>query len=278
MSQLKKQVVLITGCSTGIGRALANEFARLGHPTFATARNRNALAGLEDCETLQLDVTDRDSIDNAVNEVIDRAGRIDVLVNNAGINVFGPLTEVPIDDVRQLLETNVTGLLAVTQAVFPFMAKQRRGRIVNIGSVVGIFPTPYTGAYSATKSAVHTMSDILRVEAAPFGIEVVTVQPGGVRSQIGNKGLVGLERYSQETSFYRKVYDRIVERANLSQQDPMETDQFARKIVKAVMRTNAPRVARAGNGATLLPILRWLPSGLIDRILAKRFGLAALND
>ena len=278
MSQLKDQVVLITGCSTGIGRALAAEFARCGHQTFATARRIESLAGLTDCMPLQLDVTDPESIRDAVSQVVDRTGRIDILVNNAGINLFGPLVEVPLEGVKQLFGTNVIGLVAATQAVFPQMAEQRSGRIVNLGSVVGDFPTPFAGAYCGTKSAVHMLSEILRLEVAPFGIDVVVVQPGGVRSQIATSGSVGMERYAEQSSRYHKVYDNIVQRANMSQDSPMEAEDFARVVVAAVTRQTPPRVVRAGSGAALLSLARRLPEPLLDRILTRRFGLAALAE
>ena len=278
MSQLRDQVVVITGCSTGIGRALAEEFSRCGHRTFATARRIEALAGLTDCDHLTLDVTDQQSISAAISQVIARAGRIDILVNNAGVNLFGPLLEVPIEGVQRLLETNVVGLITATQAVFPHMAKQRSGRIVNVGSVVGEFPTPFAGAYCASKSAVHMLSDILRIEVAPLGIDVVVVQPGGVRSQIAASGSVGIERFAEESSHYHKVYENIQQRVAMSQDNPMEADKFARTVVAAATRRTAPRVIRAGSGATMLNLAGNLPKPLLDRILTRRFGLAALRE
>src|SRR5262249_39954053 len=156
-------VVLITGCSTGIGRALAVEFASRGHRTFATARNLPAVADLAaaGAEPLTLDVQDPASIRAAVETVIARAGRIDVIVNNAGINVYGPLVAIPLERIEKLFASNVTGLIAVIQAAFPHMAARRSGRIVNIGSVVGVLPTPWAAPYCASKAAVHMLSDVV---------------------------------------------------------------------------------------------------------------------
>lgn len=278
MGKLNSQIVLVTGCSTGIGRALAREFTGQGHRTFATARRIEALSDLDGCEHLSLDVTDAASIDRAVTKTIEIAGRIDVLVNNAGINLFGPLAEVPIDQLRGMFETNVTGTIAMCQAVIPHMAAQRSGRIVNIGSIVGVLPTPFAGAYCGTKAAVHMVSDVLRMEVAPLGIEVTTVQPGGVRSNISASGSVGLDRYAKPSSLYRKVHDQIVARANASQDRPMEADAFAKEIVTAVTQPRAPRMIRAGSGAALLPKARALPGAVLDRIMTRKFGLAALRE
>ena len=279
MPHLTDQVVLITGCSSGIGRALAEAFARRGHRTFASARRLESLDGLsgERMEKLRLDVTDETSIEEAIGSVIERAGRLDMIVNNAGFNVFGPLPEVPLSDFRRLFETNVTGPIAVIQKAFPHMAARRSGRIVNVGSIVGIVPTPFAGAYCATKSALHMLSDVLRVEVKPFGIDVVVVQPGGVRSNISETGSQGLERYAAESSHYHLVYRQIQARANTSQVRPMDTTEFADYVVDAVTRSRAPRVVRAGRGSSLLPALGRLPSPALDRLMTRRFGLDKLE-
>lgn len=268
--------VLITGCSSGIGRALAAEFARRGHRVFATARKIEALAGLEGerLEKLALDVTDADSIARAVAHVVESAGGIDLLINNAGKNTAGPLCELPLHEVRELLETNVVGLLAVTQAVFPHMARARRGRIVNIGSVVGILPTPFGGMYCASKSAVHMLTEVLRMEAAPFDIEVVLVQPGGVRSNISANAEQTLARYAEQFDLYRPFAESIAERARASQETgPMDTARFARRLAAQLLRRRAPRVIRLGSGARVLPRLAGLPGVLRDAALSRRFGL-----
>lgn len=278
MAHLESQSVLITGCSTGIGRALATEFARRGHRTFATARRPETLDGLDGCEHLALDVTDPESIERCVAAVVEKAGRVDLLVNNAGFNVFGPVAEVPLADFRRLFDTNVTAVVAMVQAVFPHMARQRSGRVVNIGSVAGILPTPFAGSYCATKAAVHMLSHVLRLEVEPLGIDVVVVQPGGVRSSISATGAVGLDRYAEDGSYYRKVHDQILKRANASQKNPMEAEDFAQVVVEAVTRTRAPRIVRAGTGAFVYPRLPKLPSRVLDRILSKSFGLSALRE
>ncbi|HEY6561305.1 MAG TPA: SDR family oxidoreductase [Polyangiaceae bacterium] len=278
MSSLERQVVLVTGCSTGIGRALARELAARGHQTFASARRLDSLADLAEhgVRAVELDVTDPASIERAVSGVVSAAGRVDVLINNAGINVFGPILESPLDDVRRLLETNVLGLLATTQVVFPHMAEQRSGRIVNIGSVVGLLPTPFAGAYCASKSAVHMLSEVMRMEVAPFGIDVVVVQPGGVKSNIASSGARGVERYDSPSSRYQRAYGGILKRANASQDNPMPAEDFARELVAQALAAEAPRVVRLGTGADFVPLLAERPPAERDALLSQAYELTAL--
>jgi NAD(P)-dependent dehydrogenase (short-subunit alcohol dehydrogenase family) len=272
-----EQVVLITGCSSGIGRALATELHSQGQRVFASARKVSALEGLA-CERVALDVTDADSIQRAVSEVVAKAGRIDMLINNAGFNLVGPLAEVPLEGVRRLLETNVTGLLALTQAVVPHMARRRQGRIVNVGSVVGLLATPFAGPYCASKSAVHMLSEVLRMECAPLGIDVIVVQPGGVQSNIAETASADLARYARPESLYKSVYKYIEKRAQASQDKPMSSAAFAAQVSRAILAERAPRVVRAGRGAHVYPSLSRLPAPLLDRTLSRVFGLNKLES
>ncbi|HEX4334445.1 MAG TPA: SDR family NAD(P)-dependent oxidoreductase [Polyangiaceae bacterium] len=280
MTKLENQVVLITGCSTGIGRALALELKASGHRPFATARKLEAIADLaaQGIETLALDVKDTASIAAAVATIRKSAGRIDVLINNAGQNAFGPILELPLERVRSTFETNVLGLLAVTQAVFPVMAAQRDGLVVNVGSVVGILPTPFAAAYCATKSAVHMLSEVMRMEAAPFGIDVVVVQPGGVKSSIADNAAHDIARFKAPPSLYHRVYAGIEKRAYSSQDGPMPTEDFARELVLQAFVAPPPRVIRLGTGSDTLPRFAELEGEKRDAILSKNYGLDTLAD
>jgi NADP-dependent 3-hydroxy acid dehydrogenase YdfG len=279
MATLEKQVVLVTGCSTGIGRALARELQARGHRPFATARRLESIADLAAAgiDTVRLDVTDGESIDAAVRAVVERAGRIDVLVNNAGVNTFGPMAELPLDSFREVFETNVVGLTAVIQAVFPHMADRHAGRIVNVGSIVGVLPTPFAAVYCASKSAVHMLSDVLRMETRPFGIDVIVVQPGRVRSAISDNSAQGLERYRDPRSRYHRVYAGIEKRAYASQQEAMPTEDFARDLVAQMLATPPPRVIRLGGGMDILPQLAEMPGEERDAMLSSNFGLDAFE-
>jgi NADP-dependent 3-hydroxy acid dehydrogenase YdfG len=279
MAIREKQVVLVTGCSTGIGRAVVRELHARGHRPFATARRLEAISDLATLgiETLPLDVDDAGSIAGAVAEARERAGRIDVVINNAGQNVFGPILEVPVERVRRAFETNVLGLLAVTQAVFPIMAERRSGLIVNVGSVVGILPTPFAAGYCASKSAVHMLSEVMRIEVKPFGIDVVVVQPGGVKSSIAESGARDIARFKEASSRYHEVYAGIEKRAFASQDNPMLAEDFARELVQRAFETPPPRVIRLGTGSDSLPRLAELDGEQRDALLSTNYGLDRLG-
>jgi NAD(P)-dependent dehydrogenase (short-subunit alcohol dehydrogenase family) len=280
MSDPMSRSVLVTGCSSGIGRALAREFARRGHRVFATARHPEALADLAAAglSTLALDVTRNASIAAAVAAVLERAGRIDVLVNNAGFGLIGPVVELPLDRLRAQLETNVVGALAVAQAVAPAMIDRRSGVMVNVGSVSGILTTPFAGAYCASKAALHALTDALRLELAPFGIDVVSLQPGGVVSHFGEAATRLLDEVARADSRFAGVSASIRRRASEGQRGAMDTSAFARRVVDLVCRRHPPRIIRLGRHSIRLPLLHWLlPAALTDRSLARRYGLSRLR-
>ncbi len=179
------KAVLITGCSTGIGRATAERLAGAGHVVYATARRADAIAVLEaaGCRTLALDVTDDASMRAAVECVVAEQGAVGVLVNNAGYSQSGAIESVAIDAVRRQFETNVFGLMRMCQLVLPGMREQGFGRIVNISSMGANFTFPGGGAYHATKYAVEAISDALRFEVKGFGVDVVVIQPGIIRTE-----------------------------------------------------------------------------------------------
>lgn len=273
-------VVLITGCSSGIGQELARQFASAGHRVFASARKPETMDDLkqEGLDTLALDVTDQQSIERAVAQVIDEAGRLDLLVNNAGYGLIGPMAEIPLADFRRQLETNVTGPLALVQTVVPQMIKQGGGRILNVGSVSGVLTTPFGGAYCATKAALHALSDAMRLELAPFGISVTTLQPGAVRSKFGDTASRLLAESISADSIYASISSFIQKRAQVSQDESTDTTQFAKDVVKAVCRDNPPAILRLGALSFKAPAYNWaLPTALTDSILKKMFGLNQLK-
>jgi NADP-dependent 3-hydroxy acid dehydrogenase YdfG len=178
--------VLITGCSTGIGRATAEHLAAQGHTVYATARKREAVDDLAGCKPLALDVTDESSMTSAVGAVQEAEGRIDALVNNAGYSQNGAVESIPLDSVRAQFETNVFGLIRMSQLVLPGMRERGGGRIVNIGSMGGKFTFPGGGIYHATKHAVEAISDAMRFETAGFGVQVVLLEPGLIKTEFSN--------------------------------------------------------------------------------------------
>ena len=181
--------VLISGCSSGIGAATAAALVRSGHTVYATARRVETLSDLEalGCHLLELDVTSEESMTAAVRTVEAEHGRVGVLVNNAGFGEYGPIEESDLARVRAMFETNVFGLARLSQLVLPGMRRARTGRIVNIGSMGGRITFPVGGFYHATKYAVEAISDALRVEVKPFGIDVILVEPGLIRTNFESR-------------------------------------------------------------------------------------------
>ena len=184
MSEVSK-AVLITGCSTGIGRATAERLAAKGHTVYATARRPESIADLEakGCRTLTLDVTDEASMQAAVKAVEEAEGAVGALVNNAGYSQSGAVESLDLDAVRAQFETNVFGLVRMCQLVLPGMRRQGFGRIVNISSIGGKLVFPGGGAYHGTKHAVEAFSDALRFEVKGFGVDVAIVEPGLIKTE-----------------------------------------------------------------------------------------------
>jgi len=276
----KSWVVLITGCSSGLGRALAEEFFRQGHTVFATARRVEEIQDLavQGVITQSLDVTNSSSISVAIQKIVNHSGRIDLLINNAGYGLMGPVVEVPLAEVRLQFETNVIGPLALVQAVFPHMLKQGGGRIVNVGSVSGILTTPFAGSYCASKAALHSLSDALRIEMAPFGVEVITLQPAKIASKFGDTAVIILRKLFSRDSVYSPIFQFIEMRARASQSDATAAAKFAGRIVRAVTREKLPRVLRLGKESRKMPIYKWVvPTRLMDSILRRMFGLDLLE-
>ena len=270
-------VVLITGCSSGIGHALAEEFNRRGYRVYATARQVSTIEDLaaKDIGIVRLDVTDEQTMTEGVDDILKRETRIDILVNNAGYGAMGPLLDISKAALINQFETNVFGMISLINRVAPVMIANGGGAIVNIGSISGVFPTPFSGAYCASKAAVHTLSEVLRVELAPFNIDVVTVQPGAIQSNFSNTSTEGLSGILKPDSVYAPLEGAIRDRANLSQHNPLSAEAFAKQLVTHLQngRSRKP-ILRIGKQSFLLPFLkRWLPIRWLDQVLIKRFRL-----
>lgn len=283
----KQPVVLITGCSEGgIGEYLALRFHEKKCRVFASARNVDSMANLKakGIETVQLDITRDESMQAAVDLIISKAGRIDILVNNAGMSLYQPLADVNIAEAKKLFETNFFGLLSLTQKVIPFMVAQRKGKIVNIGSIVGVLSTPYSGIYCASKAAIHSLSDAMRVELKPFGIDVIVVAPGAIKSNISSNAKKVTERIQdgetkilKEGSIYAPLEKYVAKRANASQVNSTPTDAFANHVVDRVLNRPSPYLF-FGNLSFLVPFVkRWFPTFVVDFLLARMAGLNTIS-
>lgn len=272
-----KKIILITGCSGGIGAALAREFRRREQIVFATARRPAALAPLAEngIRTLAIDVNDDADIAAAAAVIESEGGQVDVLINNAGFSQVGAVI-----DLSRQYETNVIAPVAVTRAFLPLLrnAAARNGIAVvaNVGSIVGLFATPFAGAYCSSKAALHSLSDALRMELAPFAIRVVTIQPGGVRSSFGNHAEEALRL--PPGSLYLPVADRVHARAQAGQKDATPAEEFVRPVVDALLAGTPPIVVRGGKNSVKLPLLKkLLPTAMFDVKLSRIFGLDRLG-
>lgn len=208
-------VVLITGSSTGFGKLAAVSFAKRGDSVFATMRDPGKAGELLDeasragvsVTVVPLDVTRQATVDAAVSRVLGEAGRIDVLVNNAGLGIHGPVEECDDDEIAKVFDTNVFGVIRCARAVAPTMREQRSGTIVNVSSLAGKVSSPFGGVYSASKHAVEALGDALHYELHPFGVRVVTVEPGGFETQFGANRI--LARRFNEGSPYAALEQRF---------------------------------------------------------------------
>ncbi|GLJ48023.1 hypothetical protein SUGI_1014180 [Cryptomeria japonica] len=279
-----EEVVFVTGCTPGgIGHALAVEFARRKCRVVATARSLSSLEALRTnslvtLHTLELDVLSERSVEEAVRSVVDMFGRIDILVNNAGVHCVGPLAELPMALWQSTFDTNVFGTMRVIKAVVPHMASRRKGKIVNVGSVSALVPSPWTGAYSSSKAAIHCLSESLRVELNPFGIDVITVAPGAIKSNLGSNSSA-IYRNLPEWRLYKPFERAIRERVEFSQKPGCTpTDAFANKTVDAALRRKPPPWFSYGQFSTLAAIMYYFPIWLRDVIARRLFKLSAIEN
>jgi len=279
-----KGPVLITGCSTGIGRATALWLAERGWKVHATARRRESLADLEGkvASTIALDVCDEASMAAAVKRVEDADGAVGVLVNNAGYGQEGAFEEVAMDRVRVQFETNVFGLVRLTQLVLPGMRRQRSGKIVNVSSMGGKLTLPGGAFYHATKHAVEALSDALRIEVAPFGIDVVVIEPGPIATRFGDTATESMNQLlANPTSDYARLNRAIAKGIEDAYTGRMKAfaappEAVARAIERAISaKRPRPRYVVTAAARILLGLKWLLPDRAFDSMLRmqlKGFG------
>src|SRR5213593_943939 len=241
MAEGGTRVVLITGCSTGIGRATAERLAGSGHTVYATARRLESIADLEEkgCKALSLDVTDEGSMHAAVAAVEEAEGAVGALVNNAGYSQSGAIEDVPMEQVRRQFETNVFGLIRMCQLVLPGMRRQHYGRIVNVSSMGGRLVFPGGGIYHATKHAVEAVSDALRFEVKGFGIGVSIIEPGLIRTEFGHAAVGSMEGTIADDGAYGRFNREVAAKTAGAYEGSMSRmaappDAVARVIQRAI--------------------------------------------
>ncbi len=272
------KTALVTGASAGIGEAIAQRLLKDGYRVYAGARRVERMAGLAEAGavTLSLDVTDDASMVAAVDRITAEAGRIDVLVNNAGYGSYGSLEEVPLEEARRQFEVNVFGLARLTQLVLPAMRAAKSGAIVNISSIGGKIYEPFGSWYHASKFAVEGLSDCLRLELEPFGIRVIVIEPGAIKSEWTGIAHDNLLQHSGTGPYkpYAEAHARMFARADTSSM--VATPEAAAKIVSRALKARRPRTRypAAGGAWPILLLRKLLPDRLFDRALRMMFRLA----
>ncbi len=274
-------IALITGSNSGIGLATAIYLARRGYTVWATMRNlekSRELRAIVEVEKLpieiaQLDVCDDNSVKNAVAQILQKSGRIDVLVNNAGYGLRGAVEEVSLDEWKQQFETNFFGVIRVTHAVLPQMRARRSGAIVNISSVLGRMALPFSGPYIASKFALEGLTETLRYELAPWNINVILIEPGFIATKFQENAQLSqaAQRDDSPYAIFKKASGRRVQSNIYRAASP---ERVAEKIYHAITHPKPKLRYPVGRDARLvLPLRRFLPEGLFEKILMKQLGL-----
>jgi NAD(P)-dependent dehydrogenase (short-subunit alcohol dehydrogenase family) len=264
------KVVVVTGVSSGIGRAAAVKFVDRGCRVFGTVRNTAKAQPIPGVELVEMDIRDDASVQQGVQTVIAQAERIDVLVNSAGVTLLGAMEETSIAEAQTLFDTNLMGLLRTTQAVLPQMREQRSGRIVNVSSVLGFLPAPYMALYSASKHAVEGLSETLDHEVRQFGIRVALVEPSFTKTNLDLNAPQTAARildYSQELGVVTQAIQNNVQKAPAP-------DGVASTIVEAALGAWKMRHTPKGEASLLRKLRRFMPAGPVEKGLRKTFGLA----
>lgn len=267
---LNSKVIVVTGVSSGIGRAAALKFVEQGCRVFGTVRNTAKAQSIPGVALIEMDIRDEASIARGIQTIIDEAKRIDVLVNSAGVTLLGATEETSIAEAQELFDTNLFGLLRTIKVVLPHMRAQRSGRIVNVSSVLGFLPAPYMALYSASKHAVEGLSETLDHEVRQFGIRVSLVEPSFTKTNLdinAPQTVLRIPDYSNELSIVSQAIQNKVQKAPVP-------DGVANTIVDAALGAWRMRRTPKGDASLLAKLRRFMPASPVEKGLRKTFGLA----
>lgn len=267
-----KKVILITGASAGMGKDFAQSLIKDGHTVYGAARRVEKMKDIEQLgvKILTMDVTDDASMTKGIETILKNEGRLDVLINNAGFGSYGAIEDVNMDDARYQLEVNVFGAARLMQLVIPSMRQHHFGRIINITSIGGKLALPFGGWYHASKFALEALSDSLRNEVAKFGIDVVVIEPGGVRSEWGSIAMDNLVEKSGGT-----IYSDLVKGVTKTMNDidgKVAEPVVISKLVKEAIETKKPKTRYSGGYmAKIALFMRWLlPDRAFDKVMLSQ--------
>ena len=252
-----ESVALVTGCSSGIGLETAISLAREGHFTYATMRNMKKSGDLDKIvhdedlpiKILELDVDDEESVDNTIAKIMEEKGRIDTLVNNAGWGMWGTVEDVSIEEFKQQFETNFFSIIRMIQKVAPIMRKQKSGNIVNVSSVAGRIGFPVSPAYISSKFALEGLSECLRFELGPFGINVIIIEPGVIKTNFFDS--MKMAKKSNSDSVYNEITSKVVSGVKMMAEMGTEPKEVANTIIKSINAENPLPRYIVGNDAMM---------------------------
>lgn len=278
-SMQNKKIVLITGASSGIGLATVFYLARNGFRVFAGVRNlekvEGALTQIKEeglpVEFLYLDLLDVDSIGGAIDSIMKKEGRIDVLINNAGYGLMGFFEECSMDEIRDQFETNFFSQIYLTKKILPIMRNQKAGRIINISSIYAQYAFPLTSIYAATKFGLEAITDALRIELAPFGIQVATIQPSGIKTNF-HKAAIFPKVFDEQSRPYLHIAGAYVKKMKNGDGGNSSPEVVAKEIYRALGSRQMKRCYLVGDKARLLAFLKFiLPNKLFENIFKRSF-------
>jgi NAD(P)-dependent dehydrogenase (short-subunit alcohol dehydrogenase family) len=250
-----EKVAIVTGSSSGIGFETALDLAREGYFTYATMRNTKKGDAIKEIakkenlklETLELDVDKEDSVKNAINKIVKEKGRIDILVNNAGYGLFGCLEDISMEELKAQFETNFFGVVRVSQAVIPVMRKQKSGIILNISSVAGRIGFPVSPGYISSKFAIEGLSESMRYELFPFGINTIIIEPGVIKTNF----MSSTKRSLKSDSAYKDITNKVIMGITMMSEMGTPAKEVATTIIKAIKSENPLPRYTVGNDAAM---------------------------
>jgi short-subunit dehydrogenase len=269
---VEKRVALITGASSGIGKACAEMLVNMGIKVYGTSRKAQFPPDADSNPTiLQMDVNENKSISRAVSYILEKEGKIDILINNAGFGVAGPVEETPLEAAKEQFETNFFGVFRLILAVLPHMRERREGLIVNISSIGGIIPLPFQPFYSASKFAVEGLTEALRMELIPFNVKVVLIEPGDLKTDFTNRRV----KFIKENSEYMPYFERTIKVVEHDERHGGSPEEVARVLKKIINSKNPKPRYTAGPSYEKAAVFlrRILPGRIFTWALAKYYRI-----
>ncbi len=263
------KVIIVTGASSGIGRAIAEYLGKSGHHVYGCSRST---VESKHFTSVSMDVSNRQDVETVVSKIFINEGRIDVVVNNAGLGVAGPFETSKAEEIRKAMEVNFYGTINVCQQVLPFMRKEKKGHIINISSIGSVMGLPYRGFYSATKASVDIMTEALRMEVKGFGIKVCLVHPGDVDTPINDHRLVAV---NEKDDVYGQTFERIYEQMNSDVRKGIKPEKFGPVIEKIIQSENVKRNYYVGHFTQKLSVKlkKLLPDFLFEKMIMSYYKL-----